>query len=49
MIDQQHGMVISYDDAYFYQQVADLFLSARQYAKQEMDNTIVSAYFEIGK
>jgi predicted nuclease of restriction endonuclease-like (RecB) superfamily len=37
------------DDAAFYKQISDLFAAARQYAKQQMDSTIVTTYFEIGR
>ena len=33
----------------FYKQVADLLVSARQYAKQQIDNTIVITYYKIGQ
>jgi predicted nuclease of restriction endonuclease-like (RecB) superfamily len=33
----------------FYKQVADLLAAARQYAKRQLDNTIVVAYYEIGR
>ncbi|MDR1274773.1 MAG: PDDEXK nuclease domain-containing protein [Candidatus Accumulibacter sp.] len=37
------------DDTEFYKQVADLFAAARQFAKQQLDATIVTAYYEIGR
>ncbi|MDR1163155.1 MAG: PDDEXK nuclease domain-containing protein [Candidatus Accumulibacter sp.] len=37
------------DDTEFYKQVADLFAVARQFAKQQLDATIVTAYYEIGR
>ena len=37
------------DEEDFYKQVADLLTSARQYAKRQLDGTIVTAYYEIGR
>ncbi|MCL2830057.1 MAG: PDDEXK nuclease domain-containing protein [Betaproteobacteria bacterium] len=37
------------DDSDFYKQVADLLAAARQYAKRQLDNTIVVSYYEIGR
>jgi len=37
------------DETDFYKQVADLLASARQYAKKQLDGTIVAAYYEIGR
>jgi hypothetical protein len=33
----------------FYKQVSDLLASARQFAKRQLDSTIVTAYYEIGR
>ena len=33
----------------FYQQVADLLIAARKYAKRQMDNTIAITYYEVGR
>jgi len=37
------------DETDFYKQIADLLVSARQYAKRQLDGTIVAAYYEIGR
>ncbi|MFP3154802.1 PDDEXK nuclease domain-containing protein [Lachnospiraceae bacterium ZAX-1] len=37
------------DDTEFYKQVSDLLASARQFAKRQLDSTIVTAYYEIGR
>jgi predicted nuclease of restriction endonuclease-like (RecB) superfamily len=37
------------DESNFYRQVADLLATARQHAKRQLDNTIVVAYYEIGR
>ena len=37
------------DETDFYKQIADLLASARQYAKRQLDGTIVAAYYEIGR
>jgi predicted nuclease of restriction endonuclease-like (RecB) superfamily len=36
-------------DTEFYKQVADLLAAARQFAKQQLDTTIVTTYYEIGR
>ena len=37
------------DDTAFFKQVADLLISARKYAKKQLDSTIVTTYFEVGR
>ena len=37
------------DDTEFFKQVADLLVSARKYAKRQLDSTIVTTYFEVGR
>jgi len=37
------------DDTDFYKQVADLLAAARRYAKRQLDSTIVTVYFEVGR
>jgi len=37
------------DETGFYQQVADLLAAARQHAKRQLDSTIVTTYYEIGR
>ena len=37
------------DDLDFYKQVAQLLTAARKYAKKQLDNTIVTTYFEVGR
>lgn len=41
--------VISESDTNFYKQVAGLFATARKFAKQQLDTTIVTTYYEIGR
>ncbi|MDR3110984.1 MAG: PDDEXK nuclease domain-containing protein [Planctomycetaceae bacterium] len=43
------ALIPQIDDTEFYKQVADLLVSARKYAKRQLDNTIVTAYYEIGR
>lgn len=49
MSEQKHSLMPKGDDAEFYKQVADLLAEARGYAKRQLDNTIVTAYYEIGR
>ncbi len=37
------------DDTEFFKQVADLLVEARKYAKRQLDNTIVTTYYEMGR
>ncbi|MDR1247308.1 MAG: PDDEXK nuclease domain-containing protein [Clostridiales Family XIII bacterium] len=37
------------DDSEFYKQVADLLAAARNFVKQQLDTTIVTTYYEIGR
>ena len=36
-------------DTEFFKQVADLIVASRQFAKRQVDNTIVTAYYEVGR
>jgi len=37
------------DETEFYKQVSDFLASARKHAKRQLDNTIVTAYYEVGR
>jgi len=37
------------DETAFYKHVSDLLAAARQHAKRQLDHTIVTAYYEIGR
>ncbi|GHV13628.1 hypothetical protein FACS1894219_08700 [Clostridia bacterium] len=37
------------DDTEFFKQIADLLVAARHYAKQQLDTTIVTTYYEVGR
>ena len=37
------------DDTEFFKQVAELLAAARKYAKKQLDSTIVTTYFEVGR
>lgn len=37
------------DETEFYKKVADLLAAARQYAKRQLDSTIVTTYYEVGR
>jgi predicted nuclease of restriction endonuclease-like (RecB) superfamily len=41
--------MISDSDTDFYKQVADLYATARKFAKKQLDTTIVTTYYEIGR
>ena len=47
--DKKITLVKQSDDTEFYRQVADLLTAARQFAKRQVDNTIVTAYYEVGR
>jgi len=50
MIDEKElSPIHQIDEANFYKQVADLLSVARRYAKQQIDNTIVMTYYEVGR
>ena len=49
-MDKKELVPIKQDnETVFYKQVADLLAVARKYAKQQIDNTIVMTYYEIGR
>ena len=48
MDDNNLTLMPNDDDAEFYKQVADLLVTSRKYAKQQMDNIIVTTYFAVG-
>lgn len=49
MDDKKPFLTPQGDDTEFYKQVSDLLISARQFAKRQLDSTIVTAYYEIGR
>jgi hypothetical protein len=49
MDDKKHIIKPQNNDTEFYKQVSDLLAEARGYAKRQLDSTIVTAYYEIGR
>jgi predicted nuclease of restriction endonuclease-like (RecB) superfamily len=49
MDTDKNGLSPINDETEFYKQVADLLVSARKYAKRQLDNTIVTTYYEVGR
>ena len=49
MDDTKHIPVSYAEDLDFFEQVSDLLMSARKQAKRQLDRTIVTAYFEVGR
>jgi len=47
--NDKFSLVPKGDETDFYKQVADLLTAARQHAKRQLDNTIVTTYYEIGR
>jgi len=49
MGDKKLTPIQSGDDASFYEQIAELLVASRKYAKQQVDSTITATYFEVGR
>ena len=50
MMDENRSIISTNgDDAEFFRQIADFLADARKYAKRQLDRTIVTAYFEVGR
>lgn len=49
MSDSKLTLTLQSDDVDFYKQVADLLTEARKFAKGQMDSTIATTYFEVGR
>ena len=49
MDDKKLTLALQDGDMNFYKQVSDLLAAARQFAKRQLDKTIVTAYYEIGR
>ena len=49
MDDKKLTLPLQDGDMNFYKQVSDLLAAARQFAKRQLDKTIVTAYYEIGR
>lgn len=49
MDDKKNSLMSTNKDAEFYKQVADFLAEARSFAKRQLDSTIVTAYYEIGR
>ena len=47
--DQKRAFTPQEGDLDFYEQVSDLLAKARQFAKRQLDSTIVATYYEIGR
>ena len=45
----KHNLKLTGDETEFYKQVTDLLASARNFTKCQMDKTIVTTYYEIGR
>ena len=41
--------ILQSDDTQFFKQVADLLMAARKYAKKQLDSTIATTYYEVGR
>jgi len=48
-MDNKNTLTVNGNETEFYKQVADLLTAARKYAKKRLDNTIATAYFEVGR
>ena len=49
MDDKKLSLTPQGDETEFYMKVSDLLASARQFAKRQLDSTIVATYYEIGR
>jgi predicted nuclease of restriction endonuclease-like (RecB) superfamily len=49
MDEEKRSLVLYGSDMDFFKQVSDLLVSARQYAKKQLDNTITTTYYEVGR
>ncbi|GHV89333.1 hypothetical protein AGMMS50267_16930 [Spirochaetia bacterium] len=49
MKEKNNALILSGGETEFYKQVADFLLAARQHAKRQIDSTIVTTYYEIGR
>ncbi len=49
MNDKKLSLTPQGDETEFYKKVADLLAAARQYAKRQLDSTIVTTYYEVGR
>jgi len=47
--DKRHSLPPISEDTAFYKQVADFLAEARRFAKRQLDRTMVTAYYEIGR
>ncbi|MDR2772306.1 MAG: DUF1016 domain-containing protein, partial [Elusimicrobiota bacterium] len=47
--DKKLPITLTGDDAEFYKQIADFLSEARSFAKRQLDSTIVTTYYEIGR
>lgn len=49
MNDKKLSLTPQGDETEFYKKVADLLSAARKYAKRQLDSTIVTTYYEVGR
>lgn len=49
MDDKKLSLTSQGDDTEFYKKVSELLASARKYAKRQLDSTIVTTYYEVGR
>ncbi|MCM1567071.1 MAG: PDDEXK nuclease domain-containing protein [Dehalobacter sp.] len=49
MDDKKLALTPQGDETEFYKKVSDLLTAARQYAKRQLDSTIVTTYYEVGR
>jgi hypothetical protein len=49
MDDKKLALTLNNGETDFYKQISDLLALARQFAKKQLDSTIVAAYYEIGR
>ena len=47
--DKDLSLVPNGDDTEFFKQISDVLAAARQYAKRQLDSTIVATYYEVGR
>jgi Uncharacterized conserved protein len=49
MNDKKLSLISHGNETEFYKKVSDLLAAARQYAKRQLDSTIVTTYYEVGR
>ena len=49
MDNNKHDITSQGDDMEFFKQISDFLVASRQYAKRQLDKTIVTTYYEVGR